>query len=98
MKYLLTGIGTAALLSLAAPAGAQMYTPGWAPGPMYAPAGPPQSSMMNPSALPPEMRDDGSSSDFPTHTASDFGADRLNRQVMIQNGDEEPAAGAYRPY
>ena len=37
------------------------------------------------SALWPEMMDNGPSSDFPTHTPSDFVADHLNRQVLDFN-------------
>jgi hypothetical protein len=77
MKYISTAFAAAAFLSLAAPAWAQMsYTT--APRPMYY------------GGSWPEMMDDGSSSDFPTHTPSDFVADRLNSQVLQFNAGQRP--------
>jgi hypothetical protein len=75
MKYPTTALATAALLSLIVPVSAQMY-----------PTSPtPQPAQGYYTALWPEMMDNGSSSDFPTHTPSDFVADQLNRQVLNYN-------------
>ncbi len=71
MKHLAPALA-AALLAFTLPASAQVY-PRTAPQPMYY------------SGLWPEMMDDGSSSDFPTHTPSDFVADQLNRQMLDYN-------------
>ena len=71
MRNLITAFAAAALLALSVPASAQMY-PTW-------------SQPMHYSGMWPEMMDNGSSSDFPTHTASDFVADQLNRQVLNYN-------------
>lgn len=58
----------ATLLAMAAGASAQGYP--WVPQPS-----PPSAGA---TVLPPWMQDDGSSSDYPTHTATDWEADRLN--------------------
>jgi hypothetical protein len=86
MKYLAPGVAAAALLALVAAAAAQTYTP----------MGP---QMMSPPTpyLPTYMIDDGSSSDFPTHTPSDYGADRLNRQINQMNEGARMMAVPYPP-
>jgi hypothetical protein len=84
MKLLMTGLAIA-LLALAAPASAQMYPQ---PAPRYMPPtmNPPMAPTMGYRApAMPEMMDNGSSSDFPTHSATDFVADQLNRQVLDSN-------------
>lgn len=72
MRHVATAFGAAAFLWLVAPVWAQIYYP-TNPGPMYS------------SGLWPEMVDNGCCTDFPTHTPSDFVADRLNRQVLDYN-------------
>ena len=70
MRFLATAVA-AGLLAFAAPASAQTY-PAYpsAPQPAY-----PYYSMM----------DDDSTTDFPTHSPTDFVADQLNRQVLEFN-------------
>jgi hypothetical protein len=76
MKQILVGLSAAAALAFAAPVSAQVYTP-------YSSL--PTSSTYYHGPITPEMMDDGSSSDFPTHIPSDFVADQLNRQVLENN-------------
>jgi hypothetical protein len=75
MKYLAAAFAAVAFLWVAAPSFAQTYYATTA-GPTYQ------------TGLWPEMMDDGSSSDFPTHTPSDFTADRLNSQVLQFNAGQ----------
>lgn len=86
MKYFAPAFAAAALVGLVAAATAQNY----------APMGP---QMMAPPApyLPRYMMDDGSSSDFPTHTPSDFVADHLNQQIHEMNEGSGPMAPAPYP-
>ena len=75
MKSLLAAAATAALLTGAGVASAQMYPP--------APQMPPSLPMYQPMnfvGTPSWMQDDGSSSDHPIHNAGDFSADQLNAQ------------------
>ena len=80
-----------AVLLAAGPAAAQlMYTP-VPPPPM-----PPPS--VYPAPAPPLWTyDDGSTSDYPTHTPSDFVADQLNRQELIASGAAGYPPPAYWP-
>ncbi len=86
MRYVATAFAATAFLWLVAPAPAQTYYPA-APGP----TDPMYSGTPIYSGGPwPEMMDDGSSSDFPTHTASDFVADQLNARVLQFNEGLRP--------
>src|SRR5437868_5069684 len=78
MKTLLAGLALVASLGFAVSASAQMAPgyPGysqWVDEPTMMPAMP-----MYRAPVTPEMIDNGSSSDYPTHTPSDFTADQLN--------------------
>ena len=84
MKHL--AIAAAALLALAGPASAQIYA-GLRTLSVSA------AAMSGP--VTPWMQDDGSSSDHPTHSRSDFQADGLNWQY--RNGLTAPMNGAGEP-
>ena len=81
MKSLFAAIPvSAALLLWATPAPAQMYPVPATPQPMQGYY----------SGLWPEMIDNGSSSDFPTHGPTDHMAGQLNRQVLDFNALSPP--------
>ena len=81
MKSLIAAASTAALLTGAGVASAQMYQPlPPPPPPTYESMPGPMPQPMNVSGMPSWMQDDGSSSDYPIHNAGDFSADRLNAQ------------------
>lgn len=79
MKKLIIGAAIAGAMVIAAPVSAQTY------GPMVGPPFAPQAPIY-PRPFTPEMMDNGSSSDFPTHTPSDFVADQLNRHELTSGG------------
>ena len=84
MKYFITTLAAAALLSLTVPASAQMYPTSPTPAPMYY------------SGMCPEMADNGCCTDFPTHTSSDFVSGPLNRQVLDFNAQPPVYPYQYR--
>jgi hypothetical protein len=72
MTQIVIGVSALAMAAFAVPALAQVYVPSPLANAYYG-------------QITPEMIDNGSSSDFPTHTPSDFVADRLNREVLMNN-------------
>lgn len=77
MKYLIAAAAILGAVMIAGPASAQSY--GY--GPVYTSPIPP-AGMMYPGQAAPMMMDNGTSSDYPTHTPSDFVADQLNRNEL----------------
>jgi len=76
MKQIVIGVSALAMAAFAVPALAQVYVPSPSVNVYYG-------------QITPEMMDNGSSSDFPTHTPSDFVANQLNREVLMNNNTIE---------
>ena len=88
MKYVVMATAAAAVLALSMPVHAQTYPPAYQMdqmGPHYR-MNPNMSPGSRPGMYREMMMDDGSSSDFPTHGPTDWSAEQLNRQVLMNNG------------